>query len=126
MEAVLSGYGLVSGLLMLVFVAGVAVSSRAESLLRNCLAEERWEPGEMERLKKTLAMPIWTVLFWSMAAFMLAGPLFSPRPSLFVFLLVPFHLIGRLRQVGRPKMEPGLGGVLSGVKSIRSEHWGER
>ena len=112
----------------LLAIGGAALSWKAESRLKEGLRLERWEAREVEALRRTLANPVWTIVFWAgtiaVVAAAFAGPRHSPVRAMIYFWLLPIQSIGRLRTALKEPRLPSVRIAWDEMKPIRSGQWG--
>jgi hypothetical protein len=117
---------------------------RASEAFKRAVSQELWAKSEIERLRKKLERPRWTVLTGILAgsAFLfvlidlvlgLGGRHHYPGYGGFLLLWIsPFTTLGALKTALRPKLPAGrIWGQgqtvwVNEIKPIVSEHWGKR
>ncbi len=128
-RGLVSQSGALAVCVFLLAIGGAVLSWKAESRLKEGLRLERWDMREVEALRRTLANPGWTLVFWAgtiaVIAGAFAGPQHSPMRTMIYFYLLPIQSISRLRTALKEQGLPSVRIAWNEMKPIRSKHWGE-
>jgi hypothetical protein len=103
---------------------GIAVSMRANHLVREGIRLEWWSDNQVDALRAQIQTPIWTGLYWTGLIAVLSLVPFLVNVLIYQFWL-PISLLGSLRTaLVKPRRRERFTIDWSKFKPLQSEHWG--